>query len=134
MGNGDETKLYWALLLGLLALLLTIPAQARPAFRCTITGTPGPDVLLGTSGRDVICGLGGDDLISGGLGDDVVLGGPGRDRLDGGAGSDVIDGGPGDDRIWAWDGTADRVDGGTGSDFGRWDRLLDTVRRVERKP
>jgi hypothetical protein len=32
---------------------------------CTITGPPGPDVLVGTDGSVVICGLGGDDVIKG---------------------------------------------------------------------
>ena len=46
---------------------------------CTITGTPGADLLFGTPGRDVICGLGGNDVLDGGAGDDVLSGGKGND-------------------------------------------------------
>lgn len=49
---------------------------------CTITGTPGDDVLPGTGGDDVICGQGGDDLLGGAGGDDVLIGGAGSDTVD----------------------------------------------------
>jgi predicted extracellular nuclease len=48
---------------------------------CTISGTPGRDVLIGTGGDDVICGLGGDDVLLGRGGADVLIGGEGRDVL-----------------------------------------------------
>jgi Ca2+-binding RTX toxin-like protein len=38
---------------------------------CTITGTPGDDVLSGTSGNDVIRGRGGNDEVHGGSGVDI---------------------------------------------------------------
>ncbi|HEX6130896.1 MAG TPA: choice-of-anchor O protein, partial [Actinomycetota bacterium] len=57
---------------------------------CTVTGTPGADVLRGTPRRDVMCGLGGDDVLYGFAGNDLIVGGPGHDRLYGGAGADVL--------------------------------------------
>ncbi|HEX4491740.1 MAG TPA: Calx-beta domain-containing protein [Acidimicrobiia bacterium] len=68
---------------------------ATPA--CTITGTPGPDVLDGTPGDDVICGLGGNDVITGEGGNDTLIGGPGDDTLEGGDDNDTLDGGAGVD-------------------------------------
>ena len=92
---------------------------------CTITGTPGPDVLRGTSRDDVICGLGGDDRIDGGGGNDAIFGDAGNDRLSGGDGNDTLygddgadtlSGGDGDDVLSGGDGQ-DRFDGGHGNDF-----------------
>ena len=101
---------------------------------CTITGTPGADVLRGTGADDVICGLGGDDDVDGGgggdaifgdagadrvngaSGEDTVYGGEGNDQLDGGRGDDVLSGGPGDDRL----------DGGLGADYGEGGAGADT--------
>ena len=106
--------------------VLVVLASAAPsasAPRCTITGTPGRDVLVGTARHDVICGLGGNDLLDGGLGNDV---------LDGGAGSDVLLGGPGNDLLRAWDGTRDRIDGGPGRDHAWVDPSVDRVSRVEK--
>jgi Ca2+-binding RTX toxin-like protein len=100
--------------------------------RCTIVGTPGPDVLAGTPGPDVICGLGGADRIDGAAGNDVLLGGPGNDTLEGNLGRDLILGGAGADRIDAWDGARDRIDGGAGSDRAWVDHALDTSVHVER--
>jgi hypothetical protein len=88
--------------LAVAALLLPGAAVAHPP--CTITGTPGPDVLRGTAGPDVICGgggadvligRGGNDILVGGAGNDQLRGGPGDDRLLGGPGKDLLDGGPG---------------------------------------
>jgi len=45
-------------------LLLRVGASAHQ--RCTVTGTPGPDVLHGTDAADVICGGGGNDVLAGG--------------------------------------------------------------------
>jgi Ca2+-binding RTX toxin-like protein len=81
----------------------------KPAPKCTITGTPGPDVLIGTEGRDVICGLGGDDKILGRGGNDVLLGGAGRDEIYGGKGDDILIGG----------GQGDELHGGPGSNVLR---------------
>jgi arylsulfatase A-like enzyme/Ca2+-binding RTX toxin-like protein len=64
---------------------------------CTITGTPGPNILKGTPGDDVICALGGNDILVGQGGNDVLLGGDGNDLLLGGGGTDVLDGGAGVD-------------------------------------
>ena len=114
----------------LLVLASASPSSGSP--RCTITGTPGRDVLVGTAGHDVICGLGGNDLLDGGLGNDVLIGGAGNDSLEGGAGSDVLLGGPGNDLLRAWDGTRDHVDGGPGRDRAWVDPHLDHVSHVER--
>lgn len=38
---------------------LGVPSGATADPICTISGTPGDDVLTGTSGPDVICGLEG---------------------------------------------------------------------------
>ena len=104
-------------------------ASVQAAQSCTITGTPGADLLFGTPGRDVICGLGGNDVLDGNGGNDVLKGGPGNDLLDGGEGSDLLFGGPGADKLqgghgrdvsfggdgndtfFDWDGFADRLDG-----------------------
>jgi Ca2+-binding RTX toxin-like protein len=67
---------------------------------CTITGTPGDDVIRGTPDADVVCGLEGDDRISGGDGDDVIRGGPGKDRIRGGDGDDRLFGGRGRDALF----------------------------------
>jgi Ca2+-binding RTX toxin-like protein len=115
-------------------LALTPLASAAPSSspRCTVTGTPGRDVLVGTAGRDVLCGLGGADLLDGGLGNDVLVGGPGNDSLEGGAGSDTLLGGKGNDFLRAWDGRRDVVDGGPGPDRAWVDPSVDRVRGVER--
>lgn len=91
---------------------------------CTITGTPGPDVLVGTRGDDVICGLGGNDRIYGGAGNDVIYGDGGNDRLVGGSGSDYLYGDTGADTLNGGSGAdvlaggpgADRLTGGAGAD------------------
>jgi len=131
------------------ACVLALQGGAANASACTITGTPGPDLLVGTEGRDVICGLGGDDtlsgnggndvliggdgndLISGGAGNDLIEGGPGNDKLEGSSGRDTILGGPGSDTIFSYDGQKDVVDGGPGTDHAWWDFTLDKVRNVE---
>jgi RTX calcium-binding nonapeptide repeat (4 copies) len=46
---------------------LAVPAAAATP-KCTIVGTPGPDVLHGTPGADVICGGSGRNLLRGGPG------------------------------------------------------------------
>jgi Ca2+-binding RTX toxin-like protein len=103
---------------------------------CTITGTPGDDVLEGTAQNDVICGLGGndlirghegDDMISGGDGNDRILGGGGRDRLYGDAGNDSIKGRAGPDRVVGGRGR-DRLFGGTGNDALRGSYASDLLR------
>jgi Ca2+-binding RTX toxin-like protein len=82
---------------------------------CTITGTPGDDVLEGTAQNDVICGLGGNDQIRGREGDDVISGGDGNDRIRGGGGKDRLYGDAGDDKIRGR-ADADRLVGGRGRD------------------
>ena len=82
---------------------------------CTISGTPGDDVLIGTPGNDVLCGLGGNDVLRGLGGNDVLAGGDGEDRLDGGDGDDSLFGGRGDDIVTA-DPGADVIRGGSGLD------------------
>ena len=100
--------------------------------RCTVSGTPGRDVLVGTWGPDLICGLGGDDTIRGlggadsifgGRGADDLLGGDGKDVLVGGPGADRLEGGNGDDLLSARDQTQrnDAAGGGAGSDRCRID-------------
>jgi Ca2+-binding RTX toxin-like protein len=91
---------------------------------CTITGTPGNDVLTGTPHRDVICGGGGNDRIDGRGGNDILVGGAGNDVLIGGGGSDVLIGGLGANRMYGGPGAdllrggpvADRMSGGPGHD------------------
>ncbi|HUF76948.1 MAG TPA: calcium-binding protein, partial [Longimicrobiales bacterium] len=78
---------------------LAQPGAEGAGLRCTIVGTPGPDVLRGTSRRDVLCGLGGDDVLLGLGAGDVLLGGDGNDRLVGGAGPDRLFGGCGNDLL-----------------------------------
>jgi RTX calcium-binding nonapeptide repeat (4 copies)/Divergent InlB B-repeat domain len=87
----------------------TVPAT------CTVTGTPGDDVLAGTHGRDVICGLSGNDRLAGKGGLDVLLGGSGADILTGGPGNDRLAGGNGSDRLLGGAGK-DRLEGGAGND------------------
>lgn len=82
---------------------------------CTITGTPGDDIIDGTPGDDVICGLGGNDLIDGLGGDDVIYGNAGVDWIVGGPGNDTIFGGPGDDLLGGGPGE-DIIHGGPGND------------------
>lgn len=114
--------------------------SANPNGACTISGTPGNDVLAGTSGRDVICGLagndvirgnGGADAIRGAAGNDQLLGGAGNDAIDGGAGADVLRGDADRDLLLARDGTRDTVVGGAGRDRARVDRGRDRVLGVE---
>jgi Ca2+-binding RTX toxin-like protein len=132
-----------------LVMVRGVPAAVQVGPACTITGTPGADLLFGTHGRDVICGLGGNDVLDGNDNNDVLKGGPGRDILNGGNGNDALYGGTGNDKlqgdhardavygglgndmIFAWDGFADRIDGGPGSDRA-WRDKLDRVIRVER--
>lgn len=82
---------------------------------CTITGTPGDDVLYGTDGDDVICGRGGDDIIHALGGADTVLSGPGHDIIYAGDGDDTIHGGSGNDVIHAEEGD-DTINGERGKD------------------
>ena len=94
-----------------------------PQPTCTITGTPGDDVLLGTAGKDVICGARGDDEIYGLDGDDILLGGAGKDLLVGGSGQDILKGGIGADHLDGIDtfNGNDLLDGGPGTDECRAD-------------
>jgi hypothetical protein len=111
------TKRYWHHFEALNAL-------PPPSGSCTITGTPGPDILNGTPGPDVLCGLGGNDIIRGFGGKDRLIGGAGSDRLygRGGAdrlfgmlGNDVLVGGVGPDTLRGGSGR-DRLVGGGGRD------------------
>jgi Ca2+-binding RTX toxin-like protein len=102
-----RTKALAALFAAMALILVGGPrASVGNVSGCTITGTPGRDLLFGTHGRDVICGLGGNDVLDGNDGDD-------------------------NDTIFAWDGFADRLDGGRGSDHA-WRDKLDHVSRIER--
>ena len=83
-----------------------LPPGMKPSPECTITGTPGPDILRGTAGNDVICGLGGRDRLAGRGGNDILMGGAGADVLAGGPGNDMLMGGAG----------ADTGSGGRGTD------------------
>jgi len=126
---------------------------------CTITGTPGDDVLVGTDDDDVICGGGGNDTLIGGPGNDTLIGGGGNDTLIGGPGDDTLIGGPGQnvlkggpgrdklkakkgknivkgggglDRIFTRNGgRRDRVTGGGGKDICKADRK-DRIRSCPR--
>ena len=150
--NPQETRIKATAAMLLTASLFLVRgahATVHASSGCTITGTPGADLLFGTPGRDVICGLGGNDVLDGNDGNDVLKGGPGNDILNGGNGNDLLFGGPGADKlqgdhgrdvvygglgndtIFAWDGFADRLDGGGGVDHA-WRDKLDRVARIER--
>lgn len=86
--------LWSAAIAGLLAVPLGAGAEPpvsgmSPSTACTVSGTPGDDVLTGTPSDDVMCGLEGNDVLDALSGNDVLLGGPGDDQLDGDDGLDV---------------------------------------------
>ncbi len=140
-----------AALIATISLFVVRAGHATPTATapCTITGTPGADLLFGTKGRDVICGLGGndvldgnsgndilkggegDDLLNGGNGNDILYGGAGNDKLQGDHGRDIVRGGAGNDMIFAWDGFADRLNGGPGMDRA-WKDMYDRATAIER--
>ncbi len=100
--------------------------DSDPGIECTITGTPGNNVLRGTAGPDVICGLGGDDLIYGRGGDDIIYGGDGNDRIFSGTGNDIVYGEQGRDRLTGGNDN-DTLDGGEDRDLllgGNGDDIL----------
>jgi Ca2+-binding RTX toxin-like protein len=114
---------------------LSAPPPPPPPSDCTITGTPGPDIINGTPGADVICGLGGNDIIRGFGGNDRLRGaggrdrlysGPGADRLVGGLGNDILAGGLGADTLAAGGGR-DRLVGGAGHDVLKGGPAGDTL-------
>jgi Ca2+-binding RTX toxin-like protein len=82
----------WAILAAIAVQLVAAASAHAAQPPCTISGTPGDDVLSGTGGNDVICGLGGNDTINGQAGDDYLAGGDGDDSLTGGAGADTLSG------------------------------------------
>lgn len=94
--------------------------------RCTIVGTPGPDVLVGTSHADVICGRGGNDRIIGKGGNDAIDGGSGRDTIASGPGRDDVIAGSGNDHVTGGGGVDD-VSGGTGNDTLSGNGAGDTI-------
>ena len=102
----------------------------------SITGTPGPDVILGGDGRDRLRSGLGDDLVCGGPGDDVIVGAAGNDTLAGGPGVDRVRGGSGNDTLLGDDEAdllvggsgADDIDGGPGDDQLRGGGDADTIR------
>jgi Ca2+-binding RTX toxin-like protein len=102
----------------------------------SITGTPGPDVILGGDGRDRLRSGLGDDLVCGGPGDDVIVGAAGNDTLAGGGGVDRLRGGSGNDTLLGDDEAdllvggsgADDIDGGAGDDQLRGGGDADTIR------
>jgi Ca2+-binding RTX toxin-like protein len=113
---------------------LTLPPDGDSR-GCTITGTPGDDVLVGTPGDDIICGLAGDDRLEGRRGNDVIygddgddrgFGGPGDDHLEGGAGNDHLEGGEGNDTLLGQDGD-DRLEGRSSDDLLRGGAGNDTL-------
>ncbi len=82
----------------------------------TISGGPGPNILLGTSGNDLIHGFGGSDLIIGGPGDDKLYGDDGADLILGNGGTNEIHGGDGID-ILIGGGQVDCIYGEDGIDL-----------------
>jgi hypothetical protein len=106
-----------ALLLAAL-VCLAAPGAAFAAPKCTVVGTPGPDVLHGTGHADVICGGGGNDTVSGGGGNDVLIGGAGDDHLAGGGGDDLLLGGAGRDVLAGGPGR-NELRGGAGANICR---------------
>lgn len=115
--NRSTARRLVAPLLAVVVLAGAAPAtSAVPAApKCTITGTPGNDVLHGSKRADVICGRGGHDRIHGRAGNDWLVGGAGHDRLVGGPGHDRILGGAGRDHLFGGHGR-DRLFGGQGDD------------------
>jgi Ca2+-binding RTX toxin-like protein len=99
----------------LTAVMTRCARSVAESASCTISGTPGPDVLHGTPARDVICGFGGNDAVFAAGGDDTVFGGAGSDSIEGGAGNDRVLGGAGADRVSGQTGS-DRLAGGGGID------------------
>lgn len=89
--------------------VVTQPPPPPPLVRhCTITRTPGNDILRGTSGADVICSRGGNDIVYGRGGNDTIYGDGnndvlrgegGNDRVYGGRGNDAVRGGAGNERL-----------------------------------
>ena len=110
------------------------PIGADPTGRCSLWGTPGPDLLVGSAGPDTSCGFGGSDTIVGLAGDDSLEGGVGNDVVAGGAGRDVLIGGAGSDRLDARDGARDRIfGGGAAKDVALVDPSGDRVTGVRTK-
>ena len=71
-----------AAMLATISLFVVRAGHAAPAVTppCTITGTPGADLLFGTKGRDVM---------KGGAGNDMLFAWDGfADKLNGGSGAD----------------------------------------------
>lgn len=100
-------------------------------FTATITGTPGPDVLIGTGGPDVIVGLGGNDTIRSLAGGDLICAGTGRDFVSAGTAADRVLGGTGGDRLLGRGGP-DVLRGGAGFDRCRGGGGDDRIRSCER--
>jgi Ca2+-binding RTX toxin-like protein len=88
---GGPTSRHLAIAAAAVLTLAGAIGAARPAgaLTCTITGTPGDDILTGTSGVDTICGLEGNDVLQGMNGNDILDGGPGADVVTGGNGFDT---------------------------------------------
>ncbi|WP_188113324.1 calcium-binding protein [Nocardioides humilatus] len=86
----------------------------------TITGTPGPDVIVGSLGVDTINGGGGDDVICGLAGNDLIDSGAGSDQVSDGAGADIVDLGADDDVLTSHTSkdSHDLIDGS-----GGWDQI-----------
>src|SRR3954466_12838883 len=110
---------------GVVAFPVSSEAATRYPSKCTMTGTPGNDVLRGTSGVDYLCGRAGDDVLVGlrgadhlvgGLGDDLVRAGPGEDWVVGRPGWDVLRSGGGKDGLIDGGNGYDRLYGGPGDD------------------
>ncbi len=95
------------------------------AYKDTLTGDDGPNIISGFGGNDSIVGAGGADHLSGADGDDSLRGDLGNDELNGGPGSDTVD--------YSKAGAAETVDlasfGGsaTGGDDTDWLSLVENV-------
>jgi Ca2+-binding RTX toxin-like protein len=80
--------------------------QVAAAFRHTLIGDNGNDIVFGSSAADIMSGGPGNDVLNGREGDDDLFGGSGNDRLRGGAGDDILDGGADVDSCQQEDGNA----------------------------
>jgi hypothetical protein len=97
----------------------------------SVSGGPGPDVLIGDDDENSLWGGGGDDVLRGGGGDDVLQGGAGRgrDRLFGNSGDDVLWGSASSSQSRGLRGSSDRLACGSGRDIVDDLALLDQTAR-----
>ena len=79
------------------------------AYKDTLVGSNGANLLQGGGGDDTIFALAGDDTVEGGAGNDTLYGQAGTNLLQGGAGNDTLISGTGADAMDGGSGTGDTV-------------------------